>query len=164
MALRVQKTSQQMAAKLSTATFVDRSLRNHLCFMALHTEYGTAFHLGMIVRTMFASFFLFDSGFGDADLSIYSEADLNLGKLAASRGIESPYSLESHAVQPTARLLALYDNQLQTAPLGELVMAHQRAERNFQAVPEKRLSISTLVQRCQRRLQDRHKPQSAIIS
>lgn len=151
MALRVRNTTQRVAVRLSAAAIIDLSLRNHLCFSALRTEHGTAFHLGVIVRTMFASFYLFDAGFGNEDLSIYTEADLNLGELAMSRSLESRYSLKSNAVQPTARLLALYDHQLHTAPLDALAAAHQRAECNFNASPEGRLSIPALVQRSQRR-------------
>jgi hypothetical protein len=156
MALRVRNIPHRTAIRLSTAVLIDLSLRNHLCLSVLQTEHGTAFHLGTIVRTMFASFYLFDAGFGDGDLSTFTEADILLGELAMSRSLESSYRLRSHAVQPTARLLALYDNQLQTAPLVELVSAHQRAERNFHASSDVRLSIPVLIQRFQKRQRDTH--------
>ncbi|SIT51377.1 conserved hypothetical protein [Paraburkholderia piptadeniae] len=154
MAARVRKIPQTVTGRLSNAALTDLSLRNHLSLNALSSKHGAAFHLGSVVRTMFASFYLFDAGFGDGNLSIYTDADSSLRELATSRNIESSYRLGSHAVQATARLLELYDSQLQTAPLDELIAAHQRAEGNFHASPERRLSIPELVQRCQR---GRHK-------
>lgn len=140
--------------ELSTATLVDLSLRNHLCFFSLRTEHGTAYHLGTIVRTMFASFFLFEAGFGISEMSLFSEVDIKLGEAILSKHPERPWSLKANALEPTARLLRLYDSQLQTAPLIELVAAHQRAELNFQAPPHERLSIAALVQRS--KLDTRH--------
>ncbi|MFM0212358.1 hypothetical protein PQQ96_33750 [Paraburkholderia sediminicola] len=142
------------AIELSTATLVDLSLRNHLCFFSLRTEHGTAFHLGTIVRTMFASFFLLEAGFGIGEMSLFPEVDIKLGEAVLSMSPERPWNLTANAIEPTARLLRLYDSQLQTAPLTELVAAHQRAERNFQTPPHERLSIAALVQRS--RLDTRH--------
>ncbi|WP_213309189.1 hypothetical protein [Paraburkholderia sacchari] len=134
----------------STAALVDLSLRNHLCFIALRTEHGTAFHLGSIVRTMFASFFLFDAGFGVGDISLFVEVDLKLGEAVLSMRPDQPWSLTARAVEPTTELLRLYDSQLQTAPLSELVAAHQRAELNFKAPHHERLSLAALIQRSKR--------------
>ncbi|MPW20425.1 conserved hypothetical protein [Paraburkholderia piptadeniae] len=164
MALRVRSIPQRGHGTLSTAALIDLSLRNHLCLSTLRTEHGAAFHLGTIVRTMFASFFLFDAGYGDENVLIYSEVDLMLSELATSAKLDAHYSLGAHAEEPTARLLAVYDNQLQTAPLVELVAAHQRAERNFHASPEERLSIPTLIQRSKRRRTEMRRMQSTIIS
>ena len=47
----------------------------------------------------------------------------------------SGYNLEPHAVRATARLLELYDSQLEAAPLDNLIEAHERAQVNFQANP-----------------------------
>jgi hypothetical protein len=138
---------------LSTTALIDVSLRNHLCLLALRTEYGCGFHMGTIVRTMFASFFLFDAGFGKGEISTFSEVDLHLGEAVTSARKERPWTLQAKAVEPTTKLLKLYDSQLQTAPLTELVKAHQRAEQNFQAAPEVRLSIAALVQRSKRKTQ-----------
>jgi len=99
---------------------------------------------------MFASFYLFDAGFGVGHPSIYAEADAWLGELANSRNVESGYRLGPLAVQATARLLELYESQLQTAPIDKLIEAHQQAQDNFQAPLERRSSIPALVQRCQR--------------
>lgn len=132
---------------LSNAAFVDLSLRNHLCFFALETEHGTAFHLGTIVRTMFASFFLFEAGFGAAELTLFTEADIQLGETVLSSRPGRPWNLAGDAVKSTADLLRLYDSQLQSAPLTVLVDAHRLAERNFQAAPNERMSIAALVER-----------------
>lgn len=148
MALRVRKAEQTPTGRLSTAALIDLSLRNYLSLNALGSGYGVAMHLGTLVRTMFASFYLFDAGFGVTHPSIYSDADMWLGELAISRNLESGYRLGPHAVQATARLLELYESQLRTAPLDELVEAHQRAQANFQAPPERRMSMAALVQRC----------------
>jgi hypothetical protein len=150
MAMPIRFPPQRPTAELSTATLVDLSLRNHLCFLAMRTEHGSAFHLGTIVRTMFASFFLFDAGFGTGEISTFTQADLHLGEAAESLRPDRPWSLRASAVEPTAKLLQLYDNQLQTAPLVELVKAHQCAERNFKAPCDERLSIAALVQRTRR--------------
>ncbi|WP_408530719.1 hypothetical protein [Paraburkholderia nemoris] len=147
MALRVRKVPQKVTARLSPTAFIDVSLRNHLSLTALCTEHGAAFHLGTIVRTMFASIFLFDAGFGEADPSIYTKADRSLAKLATSRSLKSHYRLDPHEAEHAARLLAVYDLQLQTAPLEALVAAHQLAESNFHASSEERLSIPEIVQR-----------------
>ncbi|QCP52529.1 hypothetical protein FAZ95_25530 [Trinickia violacea] len=151
MALRARDIAQPVKSRLSDAVIIDLSLRNHLSLSALRSEHGCAFHLGIIVRTMFASFYLFDAGFGDGNLSIYIDTDRSLGELAMSRSLASSYSLGPHAFETTARLLELYDSQLRTAPFDELIAAHQRAERNFHASAERRLSIPALVQRSRRR-------------
>ena len=151
MALRVQAISQPVKRRLSDAALVDLSLRNHLSLSALRSEHGSAFHLGTIVRTMFASFYLFDAGFGDGNLSIYIDTDRSLGELAMSRSLESTYSLGPHAFEATVRLLELYDSQLRTASFEELIAAHQRAECNFHASPERRLCIPALVQQSRQR-------------
>jgi hypothetical protein len=99
---------------------------------------------------MFASFFLHDAGFGIGELSVFADLDLRLGELALSHRPGHSFSLTASAVLPVAQLLRIYDSQLQTAPLYELVAAHQRAERNFQAPPETRLSLAALIQRSKR--------------
>jgi hypothetical protein len=137
----------------STSACVELSLRNHLCFHALLTEYGLAFHFGSIVRTMFASFFLFDAGLGNDELSLFTEVDLALGEAVLSSLHDKPWSLSESAIGPIKRLLALYDSQLRTAPISELAAAHKRAEGNFQAPAHERLSIAALVQRSKRKPQ-----------
>jgi hypothetical protein len=127
------------------------SLRNHLCFSALRTEHGTAFHLGTIVRTMFASYFLFDAGFGIGDLSTFAEVDLRLGETLLNAQPQRPWSLTAAAITPVSSLLKLYDSQLQTAPVNDLLIAHKRAERNFQAPLQEQLSIAALIQRSVRK-------------
>ncbi|MEX3815950.1 hypothetical protein AB3X96_37935 [Paraburkholderia sp. BR13439] len=152
MAIRIINMRPSKHARLPAAGYIDLSLRNHLCFSALRDEYGCAFHLGTIVRTLFVSFYLFDAGYGDGNLADYSEADLRLSELAMSRNLQASYRLSAHAVEPTARLLTLFDTQLQAAPLNELIEAHRRADRNINAPPEERLSIDELVQRSRRRV------------
>ncbi|TDG03572.1 hypothetical protein E1N52_33635 [Paraburkholderia guartelaensis] len=150
MALRVRKTPKNLTCRLSNAALIDLSLRNHLSLLALDSDFGTAFHLGTIIRTMFASFFLFDAGFGDGDASVYTDADQILGELAMNRSIDCRFALGPHAFQATARLLKHYDSQLWAAPLGELIAAHQRSECNFQESPERRLDIPALIQQSTR--------------
>lgn len=147
------KNAQMAKAKLSDAAFIDLSLRNHLSLYALRSEHGAAFHLGTIIRAMFASFYLFDAGFGEGKLSIYTDADISLCELATSRSPGARYGLGPQAIQATAQLLELYDTQLRTTPLDELIAAHQCAERNFKASSDARLSIPVLVQRCRRKPQ-----------
>ena len=149
MALPTPIRQQAKTTRVNTAALTELSLRNHLCFVALRTEHGTAFHLGTIVRTMFESFFLFDAGFGKGDVATYTEADLKLGEVILSISPGRPWNLSSDSVSPVARLLSLFDSQLQTAPVNEIVAAHRRAEANFQAPSEQRLSIAALVQRSQ---------------
>jgi hypothetical protein len=132
-----------------TAALVELSLRNHLCFLALRTEHGTAFHLGTIVRTMFNSFFLFDAGFGTGKVSTFTDADLALGEIVSSGGPNRRWSVNASAATPIAQLLRLFDSQLQTTPVNEIVAANRRAEANFKAPLEQRLSIPELVQRSQ---------------
>ncbi|MGF6641718.1 hypothetical protein [Paraburkholderia sp. MM6662-R1] len=132
--------------RINRAALMELSLRNYLCLFALQTEHGTAFHVGTIVRTMFDSFFLFDAGFGEGDLATYTAVDLKLGEVVLSFFPGRPWRLSSDAVLSVARLLNLFDNPLQTAPVSEIVTAHRLAEANFQAPSDKRLSIAALVQ------------------
>ncbi|WP_233852924.1 hypothetical protein [Paraburkholderia sp. HD33-4] len=135
---------------LPTSKLIDLSLRNHLCLAVLRSEHGKAVHMGMIVKTMFSSFFIFDAGFGKGDVSIFLAADESLSQREMPK-LDSPWSLRSSAMGPTARLLALYDEQLQTTPLRDLMEGHQRAIENFAAPPQWRLSIPALVQRYRKR-------------
>ncbi|WP_061172410.1 hypothetical protein [Caballeronia hypogeia] len=150
MAQATSKPLNEKAIGLSTAALVELSLRNHLCFSALRTEHGTAFHLGTIVRTMFASYFLFDAGFGVGDVSMFTEVDLKLGETVLSARPELPWSLTATAIAPVEALLRLYDSQLQTAPVRDLLIAHRRAEQNLQVPAQEQLSIAALVQRSTR--------------
>jgi len=125
MELRIRKASREPTGSLSATALIDLSLRNHLSLNALSSGHGVAMHLGTIVRTMFASFYLFEAGFGGGHTSIYADADTWLGELAKSQNVESGYNLEPHAVRATARLLELYDSQLETAPLDNLIEALQ---------------------------------------
>jgi hypothetical protein len=136
--------------RVNKAALMELSLRNHLCLFVLGTEHGTAIHLGTIVRTMFDSFFLFDKGFGTGEASIYTDVDRHLGELAMSASADRTWRLSSDAVSAIARLLALFDSQLQIAPVDDIVAAHRRSEANFQAASEQRLSIAALVQRSSR--------------
>jgi hypothetical protein len=138
------------SARGTTPALIDLSLRNHLCLLALRTEHGASFHLGTIVRTMFDSFFLYEAGFGKGDASIFVDADEKLGEVVTAFRPCQPCSLRADAIQPIVQLLRLFDNQLQTAPVAEIVAAHQLADANFQAATERRLSIPALVQRSKR--------------
>ncbi|MFM0327691.1 hypothetical protein PQR16_35325, partial [Caballeronia glebae] len=53
-------------------------------------------------------------------------------------------------VEPVATLLRLYDSQLQTTPVNDLLVAHRRAGQNFRAPAQEQLSIAALVQRSKR--------------
>jgi len=85
--------------RLPTSALVELSLRNHLCFAALRSEHGKACHMGTIVRTMFVSFFLFESGFGEGDVSIFVDVDESLGECMA-HDLDAPWSLRSNAIPP----------------------------------------------------------------
>jgi hypothetical protein len=139
------------ALRIPTSALIEESLRNHLCLYALRTEHGKAFHLGTIVRTMFASFFLFEAGYGSGDTSIFSEADDKFTSLALNTKPDASFNLRADAVSPTARLLALYDMQLQIAPVLSLVDAHRKAGNNLRAAAQEQLSIAALIQRTMRR-------------
>ncbi|SEK12304.1 hypothetical protein SAMN05192539_105712 [Paraburkholderia diazotrophica] len=67
-------------------------------FQCFANEYGSAFHLGTIVRTLFVSFYLFVAGYGDGNLADYSKADLRLSELAMARNVGARYRLGAHAV------------------------------------------------------------------
>jgi hypothetical protein len=149
--MQIRENPRKISNQFSTAALIDLSLRNHLRFNILRTEHGRAFHLGTIVRTLFASFFPFDAGFGDGDISIFANADACIGEAAVFTTLDAPFSLKANALTPTARLLALYDQQLQTAPLIDVVTAHQLAERNLGAMPHERRSIAALLQQSSRR-------------
>ncbi|SAK53994.1 Fis family transcriptional regulator [Caballeronia calidae] len=136
---------------LSSAALVELSLRNHVCFSLLRTEHGMAFHLGTIVRTMFASFFLFEAGLGKGEMNTFTEVDMTLGEVALRVHANGPCSLSLEAVNSTAKLLKLYDSQLQSSSLKAVIEAHQRAEQNFRKPTHERLSIAALVQRSRRR-------------
>jgi hypothetical protein len=142
--------SPKLTTRSTTASLIELSLRNHLCFFALRTEHGQSFHLGTIVRAMFDSFFLYDAGYGQGDATTFIEADLKLGETVLSFRPSQPCSLRADAIEPIVRLLRLFDNQLQTAPVDEIVKAHRLAEANFQASNEQRLTISALLQRSKR--------------
>jgi hypothetical protein len=138
------------AGRLSSADFIELSLRNHLCLVALCTEHRAPFHLGTIVQTMFDSFFLFEAGFGRADVSTYTDVDLQLSAAASAIRSGLVQGPNADAVKPISRLLMLFDSQLQVAPIAEIVSAHKKAKTNFLASPEQQQSIATLVQRSKR--------------
>jgi hypothetical protein len=132
---------------LPTSALVEESLRNHLCFCALRTEHGKAFHLGTIVRTMFASFYLFEAGYGLCEAAVFSDAEEKFVTVALETRLDASFSLRADAVRPTARLLELYDRQLQIAPISSLIELHRKADLNLRAAPHERLSIAALLQR-----------------
>jgi hypothetical protein len=131
--------------KLSRAGFVKISLKNHLCLLALRKGCGFNFHLGTIVRTVFESFFLAQNGYGTQDLSIYQNVGEQLGDIAEATMQGTLRTLNAQAGRAIGELLAVYDRQLESAPIGQLVSAHERAEENFNASPDERKSINTLV-------------------
>ncbi|WP_143189211.1 hypothetical protein [Paraburkholderia lycopersici] len=141
------KTRQGRPFHLPPSARVDESLRLHLCFFALRTAHGRAFHLGTIVRTMFASFYLYEAGYGSGDASIFSEADEKFVSISLESKLDGPFSLRADAESPTARLLELYDRQLETAPVASLVDAHRRAQMNLRAAPQEQLTIGALIAR-----------------
>ena len=132
---------------LRTRELIDDSLRNHLCFLALRTENGKAFHLGTLVRTMFASYYLLEAGYGVGETEIFTDADEIFTSIAVRTPLDAPFTLHADAVLPTAKLLELYDKQLQIAPVLSLVHAHQKVKMNLGAAPHEQLSIAALIQR-----------------
>lgn len=132
---------------LPTSAFVEESLGNHLCFCALRTEHGKAFHLRAIVRTMFAAFYLFEAGYGLCETAVFSDADEKFVSVALETRLDAPFSLRADVVRPTARLLELYDRQLQIAPMSSLIESHRKADSNLRAAPHERLCIAALLQR-----------------
>lgn len=130
---------------LTRAGFVKISLKNHLCLLALRKGCGSNYHLGTLVRTVFESFFLAQSGYGTTDLSVYPEVGEKLAQFTASCTKGKLRKLSVEASRVVGALLAIYDRQLEHAPLGLLVSAHDRAEENFSAAPSERKSLNTLV-------------------
>lgn len=133
-------------ARLSPASFVRLSLRNHLCIVALRGPHGKPFHLGTIVRTMFECFYLYEAGYGDADPAVFIAADQELGSLSQSALENSRYFLDEAGFRATLSLLELYDRQLEHAPLQAVIDSSKKADRNFNAGESKRRPIPELVQ------------------
>ncbi|ABO59560.1 hypothetical protein Bcep1808_6671 (plasmid) [Burkholderia vietnamiensis G4] len=134
-------------ARLSPTSLVHISLRNHLCVVALRSQYGRAFHLGTLVRTMFECFYLYEAGYGDADPAVFSRADAELGSLSLLALEQNRYFLSEPGFRAAVSLLELYDRQLQHTPLQSLIKACEKADRNFRAEETKRMPMEALVQR-----------------
>ncbi|MGF6546715.1 hypothetical protein [Paraburkholderia youngii] len=138
-------------ARVPLAAFIQISLRNHLCVVALRSPHGKAFHLGTIVRTMFESFYLYEAGFGIEDVALFAAVDRQLCKLSLEAVESASYFLDDDAYSATNELLSLYDRQIKHAPLGAIVDAHSKCKLNFEADESKRMSIAQLVRRLQAR-------------
>ncbi|TDG03559.1 hypothetical protein E1N52_34125 [Paraburkholderia guartelaensis] len=138
-------------AQVPLAAFIQISLRNHLCVVALRSPHGKAFHLGTLVRTMFESFYLYEAGFGIRDVAVFAAVDRHLCALSLQVAGGASYFLDDDAFSAATELLSLYDQQIKDAPLGAIVDAHTKSKLNFEADEAKRMSIPQLVRRLQAR-------------
>jgi hypothetical protein len=132
---------------MPSGALVDLTLRNFLCAVALREGHGKPFHVGTLVIALFDSFYLFDLGFGQTDVTLFSEVDLCLGRIVLSASDTNRWEFTTETNRAVWRLLALFDSQLSAAPVVTILLAHRSSEANFNAQPEHRLSIPALIER-----------------
>lgn len=110
-----------------------QSLRHHLALEVFKAGRGNGQLLTDLIRVVYVAWYLQSAGFGRTDLEIYREAERALARCGA-RGTEVDIWELGQSDRPALeRVLALYDWQLQQAPVRAMLEVQRRLARFAQS-------------------------------
>ncbi len=124
-----------MLLPISWQSAADIALLNHLALAVCREGKGNSYLMNELVKTVYTTYYLQRSGFGDASLELYRQAEAGLEDALAQANLKQIWTLDPEAASSLEEVLALYDRQLVSAPAWMFVEARERLDL-FIASPE----------------------------
>ncbi|MGA9919174.1 MAG: hypothetical protein WBR17_42265 [Paraburkholderia sp.] len=117
-----------MLLPISRRSASDISLLNHLALAVCRQGNGNPYLMNKLVKTVYTTYYLQRSGFGDAPLELYRQAEAGLEDALAQANLKHIWTLDPEAASSLEEVLALYDRQLASAPAWMFVEARERLD------------------------------------
>ncbi|WP_236720919.1 hypothetical protein [Paraburkholderia phytofirmans] len=104
----------------------ERSLANHLALVAFRSGHGNGHLVNELMRVVYLSWFLQRAGFGTCPAEQFKIAECAVEATLADAHESGDWQLPAETIVDFEALLALYDAQLASAPLHEVLAAEQK--------------------------------------
>lgn len=122
-------TSKEMLLPMSNQDASRISLENHLALAVCRKGQGNAHLLIQLKRAVYLTYYLQQSGFGDAPFELYRHAHFALN-LAGDRGLrDGAWLVSAEVADILERILAIHDHQLMSAGVRNVIQAKARLSR-----------------------------------
>ncbi|MGQ7935430.1 hypothetical protein [Paraburkholderia sp. D1E] len=117
-----------MLLPISRQSASDISLLNHLALAVCRRGSGNAYLMNELVKSVYTTYYLQRSGFGDASLELYRQAEAGLEDALAQANLKKVWTLDPATASSLEEVLALYDRQLASAAAWMFVEARARLD------------------------------------
>lgn len=117
-----------MLLPISLRSASDISLLNHLVLAVCRQGKGNSYLMNELVKTVYKTYYLQRSGFGDTSLELYRQVEAGLKDALAEANLKQIWMLDPETASSLEEVLALYDRQLASAPTWMFVEARGRLD------------------------------------
>jgi hypothetical protein len=138
--------SKQFLLPLPHESVRSLSLSAHLALEACRTRAGNQHMFNELTRLTYLAFFMWDAGVGGGDTGVFNAAEAVLNAAVSNVERTGTWQVEEANIGAIEALLAVYDEQLATAPVRVYLESVGRLDRLL-AVPR---SVSPLLARARR--------------
>jgi hypothetical protein len=132
------RRSKTMLLQIPHATADALALQVHLALSALRGDRATGNDAKTLLQTQVLSLTIANAGYGELTQEEASRADQALVACFARGNRDGVWRIDEEGFDALARIVSVYDGQLQSAPLWVLAEASERLERMSVVVDERR--------------------------
>ncbi|MFL9935071.1 hypothetical protein P0D88_39470 [Paraburkholderia sp. RL18-103-BIB-C] len=111
---------------MDRASASERSLANHLALVACRSGHGNGHLVNELMRSVYLSWFLRRAGYGTIPVEQFKIAEYAVEATLSHAQECGEWLLPAERIVNFEALLALYDSQLASAPLHEVLAAEQK--------------------------------------
>ncbi|MCP2092034.1 UNVERIFIED_ORG: hypothetical protein J2Y81_008140 [Paraburkholderia sediminicola] len=104
----------------------EQSLANHLALVACRSGHGNGHLVNELMRAVYLSWFLRQAGYGTVPVEQFKIAECAVEATLSLAHECGEWRLPAETIVDFEALLALYDSQLASAPLREVLAAEQK--------------------------------------
>lgn len=121
--------TRQMLLPMPRSSADKVSLGNHLALAVCLRGTGNSHLMNELVRALYLTFYLQDSGYGDAPLDLYKKGEAALEAALSRAQAKRTWDIAPESAEILGEILRLHDAQLNSAPTRLLVDAGARLAR-----------------------------------
>ncbi|WP_085488893.1 hypothetical protein [Paraburkholderia susongensis] len=112
--LRAFPSPKQLLLPMPTEVTRHISLSNHLALVGIARRYQLKHSFNEVIRITYLSYFLWETGFGDADIGLFEEAERVMDSATDRATKEDAWFLDEAELTVLKRVVSHHDSQLDT--------------------------------------------------
>ena len=105
------------------------SLAAHLALAVYRSGSGNRNQLYTLIRATYLSYFLWQTGYGDATKHFYCEVEAELDNLAKRAELDDDWNMSDAAFEAISNVMRVYDEQISSVSVEKFVDCQSKLER-----------------------------------